>query len=384
MWFLCMCYVAFILNRVSDSSLSFKQPHLVATGQVADISAITSFQWMEPVYYKLDSSEFSFPQSNEAMGYFVGFSDTVGHELTFQIYLPSTGKIVDRSAVRSAIMSDNWNLRAASKVDGENTSDPTFEGEGFQFQHEKLLDTSGEYKAKPRRNLFQRGKKLLKMGRELFLKQELDVEDSTQFIYRKGEKPNYTTPYPENDYFEEKHPSALNKKVRFSTDGKQLVPLTDENGIPKLDSAGKQIFIPGKLPKQLQGITFKRRFDDGTVKRATVLEPILEPNSDNCEDEKGLQELGKFKIKYNEFQVEDTLAYNKIMNYLHPDELEEDGHVWAYRKILSHAGLFTSKDPQHRGSSFNSMVEWENGNISEEPLNWMIKEYPIPVAQYAI
>ena len=73
MWFLCMCYVAFILNRVLDSSLSFKQPHLVATGKVADISAITSFQWMEPVYYKLDSSEFSFPQSNEAMGYFVGF-----------------------------------------------------------------------------------------------------------------------------------------------------------------------------------------------------------------------------------------------------------------------------------------------------------------------
>ena len=30
------------------------------------------------------------------------------------------------------------------------------------------------------------------------------------------------------------------------------------------------------------------------------------------------------------------------------------------------------------------MVEWENGDISEEPLNWMIKENPIPVAQYAI
>ena len=183
------------------------------------------------------------------------------------------------------------------------------------------------------------------MGRELFLKQELDGEDITQFIYRKGEKPNDTTPYPENDYFEEQYPSASNKKVRFSTDSKQLFPLTDKNGIPKLDSAGKQIFIPGKSPKQLQGITFKRRFDDGTVKRATVLEPILEPNSENCEDEMGLQELGKFKIKYNELQVEDTLAYNKIMNYLHCDELEEDGHLWAYRKILSHAGPFTSKDP---------------------------------------
>ena len=98
------------------------------------------------------------------------------------------------------------------------------------------------------------------MGRDLFLKQELDGKDITQFIYRKGEQPSHTTPYPENDYFEERHPFAPTKKVRFSTDGKQLVPLTDENGIPKLDSAGKQIFIPDKSPKQLRGITFKRRF----------------------------------------------------------------------------------------------------------------------------
>ena len=267
-------------------------------------------------------------------------------------------------------MSDTWNLRAASKADEGNNSNPKFEGEGKPIGIEM----------KPRQNIFQKGQRLLKMGRELFLKQELDGEDIKQFIYRKGEKSNDTTPYPENDYFEEKSPSTLGKKVRFSTDGKQLVPLTNENGIPKLDSAGKQIYIPGKSPKQLRGITFKRRFDDGTVKRATVLEPILEPNSENCEDEKGLQELDKFKIKYNESQVEDTLAYNEIMNYLHRDELEEDGHVWAYRKILSHAGPFTSKDPQHRGSSYNLMVEWENGDISEEPLNWMIKENPIQLS----
>ena len=83
----------------------------------------------------------------------------------------------------------------------------------------------------------------------------------------------------------------------------------------------------------MRGITFKRKFDDGTVKRATVLEPILEPRAENCEDEKGLQELNEFEIKYNESQVEDTLAYNEIMNYLHCNELEEDGHVWAYKRI---------------------------------------------------
>ena len=115
-------------------------------------------------YYKLDSSEFSFPQSNEAMGYFVGFSDTVGHELTFQIYLPATGKIVDRSAVWSAIMSDNWNLRAASNVNGENTSDSSVDGEGFKFQQDKPYESSGEHNAKQRGKFIPKRKEAHKNG----------------------------------------------------------------------------------------------------------------------------------------------------------------------------------------------------------------------------
>ena len=61
LWYLCVCYVAHVLNRVSDPTLRYQQPYLVTTGQIADISSITAFQWMEPVYYKLNSSEFSFP-----------------------------------------------------------------------------------------------------------------------------------------------------------------------------------------------------------------------------------------------------------------------------------------------------------------------------------
>ena len=86
------------------------------------------------------------------------------------------------------------------------------------------------------------------MGRDLFLKQELEGKDITQFVHRNGEKPNYTTPFPENEYFEERQSNLsleTGKKVRFSTDGKQLVPLTNESGTPKLDSAGDQILIPG-------------------------------------------------------------------------------------------------------------------------------------------
>ena len=77
------------------------------------------------------------------------------------------------------------------------------------------------------------------------------------------------------------------------------------------------------------------------------------------------------------------MAYNEIMNYLHRDELDEEGHIWSYRKILAHTGPFTNKDKEHKGSSYNVLIEWENGDITEEPLNWMIKENAIPIAQYA-
>ena len=73
LWYRCVCYVAHVLNRMSDPTLRYQQPYLVTTGQVADISSITAFQWMEPVYYKLNSTEFSFPLSPEAKRAFCRF-----------------------------------------------------------------------------------------------------------------------------------------------------------------------------------------------------------------------------------------------------------------------------------------------------------------------
>ena len=100
--------------------------------------------------------------------------------MTFKIFLPSTNKIVDRSAVRSAITSDNWNLRANTRGNGENLPND-------DDLKETISNTSsdGEHsKISPDLNLFQRGKKLLQMGRELFIKQELEGDDITQFVHQ--------------------------------------------------------------------------------------------------------------------------------------------------------------------------------------------------------
>ena len=53
----------------------------------------------------------------------------------------------------------------------------------------------------------------------------------------------------------------------------------------------------------------------------------MKPLENNLTNEKGLKLLKEFNIRYDLDQVNDTMAYNEIMNYLHRDELDEDGHV---------------------------------------------------------
>ena len=78
------------------------------------------------------------------------------------------------------------------------------------------------------------------------------------------------------------------------------------------------------------------------------------------------------------------MEYNEIMNYIHRDEIEEKGQVWNFRKILSHSGPFKRSDPDYNGSSYNVQVEWENGEITYVPLNIMIQDDKVTMAQYAM
>ena len=122
LWFLCMEYVAYILSCMSDSTLGNRHPILQATGTMGDISPILSFQWLEPIYY-FKTHNTSFPsESPETMGYFVGFSNNVGHIMvTYKIWNKKNNKILNRSAVRSA-KTPNVNLKATSP---ESELDPT-------------------------------------------------------------------------------------------------------------------------------------------------------------------------------------------------------------------------------------------------------------------
>eukprot|EP00536_Pseudo-nitzschia_multiseries_P019495 jgi/Psemu1/61010/gm1.61010_g len=93
LWLLCMTYIAGYLNHLSDPTLSAKQPIFVATGDLGDISAYTSFFWFELVYYKTPDT-FVGSQTTECLGHFVGLAEHVGNGLCFKILDPITNKLL--------------------------------------------------------------------------------------------------------------------------------------------------------------------------------------------------------------------------------------------------------------------------------------------------
>jgi hypothetical protein len=68
------------------------------------------FHFWEPVYYKLDDSDFP-SDSREKRCHFVGISESVGHAMTFKILTNDTLKVIHRSNVRLALNPHAKNLR---------------------------------------------------------------------------------------------------------------------------------------------------------------------------------------------------------------------------------------------------------------------------------
>ena len=111
LWLLCVYYVVYLLNRLSSETIDWKTPIEAATGQQPDISAIISFRWYEPVYYKSHSS--SYPSSsNEKLGRIVGVAEHKGDALTFLVLDTLNNQVLARSELRSAVTVDTPNIRA--------------------------------------------------------------------------------------------------------------------------------------------------------------------------------------------------------------------------------------------------------------------------------
>ena len=310
LWFLCMCYIAYVLNRVSDPSLNHKQPIFAATGRTGDISALLSFSWLEPVYYKID--DVSFPsESPEGLGYWVGIAEHVGHALTYKIWSKKTGKILHRSAVRSA-----------RDKDINFCADPEFEQSNSNLNPTTHPNSSRVFTAQ------DYGEK--ESGRP-------PDNQTKSFIYSNKDKDSPQLTDGEKAYLIEGSSIERNDDVMIPTDEIYVV-LNNENGEPTTNADGQPILIKGMDHTTLKGITFLKREEDGTKNRIQVIEAIEDRR-------KGNKDFSEFLIKYDRDQVEDIMSYNDIMNHIHRDQIEDGGNIWKFRQILGHQGPLNPQKP---------------------------------------
>ena len=93
----------------------------------------------------------------------------------------------------------------------------------------------------------------------------------------------------------------------------------------------------------------------------------------------------KSKLKINKDQAEEIMSYNQLMDYIQKgtDAEEDPDSLFKFRDIVAHQGPLESTDPNHKGSKYNVMVEWESGEVTYEPLTLISKDDPITCAVYA-
>jgi hypothetical protein len=139
-------------------------------------------------------------------------------------------------------------------------------------------------------------------------------------------------------------------------------------------------------PSELIGCTFLMDKEDGQQHHAQILNVIDE--EEICkhigEHERELfRQPGhiQFVCSINDDDYEEILSYNELMDYIEKDEQQhqdKDGNeFWNFKHIVSHEGPFRTSDPEYKGSRYNVLIEWENGEITSEPLNIFGKDDPV-------
>jgi hypothetical protein len=102
----------------------------------------------------------------------------------------------------------------------------------------------------------------------------------------------------------------------------------------------------------------------------------------NQDDEERLQDplLIRFRAINGQDTYEEIVSYNQVLNHLDDDDGNEG--IWHFRRISGHQGPLKPSDERYNGSKWNLRVEWENGEVTYEPLRIIGKSDPVSVAIY--
>jgi hypothetical protein len=107
---------------------------------------------------------------------------------------------------------------------------------------------------------------------------------------------------------------------------------------------------------------------DGQRERGKIVQ-LIEDHESSLEDN---PTRIQFRVSVNNDKAEEIITYNKMLEYITRDE--ESDTMWKFQWIISH---------EVQGSKITLLIEWENGEITKEPLSIIAIDDPVTCAIYA-
>ena len=76
----------------------------------------------------------------------------------------------------------------------------------------------------------------------------------------------------------------------------------------------------------------------------------------------------RLKLKVDGEQLDDLISYNQLIEYSEDtqDTRQTEDGLYKFKSIQDHRCSYSSFYPEYLGSSYNLLVEWENGEMTWE------------------
>jgi hypothetical protein len=154
--------------------------------------------------------------------------------------------------------------------------------------------------------------------------------------------------------------------------GEHSMTIADDDASDLIDNNSHSMSVV-ICANELEGHTFLMDpREDGQHHHACIIYFI----QDHEHDLKLSDDHHKFRISINDDEYEEIIMYNILMHFIEKNK-ENDDIVWRFKHIIGHQGPLICTDPNYKGSKYNVLMGWENGEITKEPLAIIAADDPV-------
>ena len=121
--------------------------------------------------------------------------------------------------------------------------------------------------------------------------------------------------------------------------------------------------------------------EQGERLRATIKRKVIKTSKHLDDQHDNAIEKINFHLDVGQGRAEASMSYVQILDHLDPQEHQDD--LYKLRTITGLQGPLSPQDENYKGSKYNVMVEWETGEVTEEPLSLIAADALVTCAEYA-